>query len=91
MSYVRRTPAYLPTDEATLVHPAEQSGAGRLALRVLQVGAVAVVLVAATYRVFELDRFFVPKEMVLHLTALVAGMLCLAGARRVSLGRVDLL
>jgi O-antigen ligase len=68
-----------------------QTAAQRLALRVLQAGAVAVVLAAATYKVFELDRFFVPKEVVLHLTALVAGLLCLASARRVTLGRVDLL
>jgi O-antigen ligase len=48
----------------------------RIAVRVLQAGAVAVVLVAATYRVFELDRFFVPKELVLHATAMLVGLLC---------------
>lgn len=90
-SYARRTAAYQPTDDATLVYPAHTSGALRLALRVLQGGALAVVLLAATYKVFELDRFFVPKELVLHLTALVAGLLCLGASRRVSLGRVDLL
>jgi O-antigen ligase len=78
-------------DDATLVHPLGASGAQRLALRVVQVGAVAVVLAAATYRVFELDRFFVPKELVLHLTALLAGILCLGAARRFALGRIDLL
>ena len=41
----------------------------RLALRVLQLGALAVVLAASTYKVFELDRYFVPKEVALHITA----------------------
>jgi O-antigen ligase len=78
-------------DDATLVHPLmRESGAQRMALRVLQAGALAVVLVAATYRVFELDRFFVPKELVLHLTALLAGILCLAASRRFAVGGVDL-
>lgn len=74
--------------------PITPSGSGRgarLALRALQAGAVGVVLAAVTHREFELDRFFVPKELVLHLTALVAGILALSAFRRVSLGRVDLL
>ncbi|HEX8361770.1 MAG TPA: O-antigen ligase family protein [Longimicrobium sp.] len=78
-------------DNPPLIYPPRESRAQTLALRVVQVGAVAVVLVAATYRVFELDRFFVPKELVLHLTALLAGILCLGAARRFALGRVDLL
>jgi hypothetical protein len=61
----------------------------RAAVRVLQVGALAVVLMAAPYKQFDLDRFFVPKEMALHLTALLAVVLCLVRARRLSLGRVD--
>ena len=71
--------------------PVEASPAQRLALRVLQVACVAVVLVAATYKLFELDRFFVPKELVLHLAALLAAVLCLGAARRAQLSRVDLL
>ena len=69
----------------------EPTRAQRAALRVLQAGAVAVVLAASTYRVFELDRFFVPKELVLHGTAVGAGVLCLASARRARAGRVDVL
>ncbi|HYK04749.1 MAG TPA: O-antigen ligase family protein [Thermoanaerobaculia bacterium] len=62
--------------------------AERLALRVVQAGAIAVVLVATTHRLFDLDRFFVPKELVLHVTALLAGLLML---RSISIaGRVDL-
>jgi O-antigen ligase len=54
----------------------------RLALRVLQSGAVAVVLAVSTRHAFELDRFFVPKELVLHAAALLAGVLVV---RRVDL------
>jgi O-antigen ligase len=65
--------------------------AERLAVRVLQVGAVASVLVASTYRVFDLDRFFVPKEMVLHLTAAIVAVLGLSAVRRSAATRVDLI
>jgi O-antigen ligase len=63
----------------------------RWALGALQVGAVAVVLVAVADRAHELDRFFVPKELVLHLAALVAALLALHVFRRVQLTAVDLL
>lgn len=62
--------------------------ADRLALRVLQIGAIAVVLAASTFTAFELDRFLVPKELALHLTAALAGILV---ARRVRPSRVDVL
>jgi O-antigen ligase len=61
----------------------------RAALVVLQVGAIAVVVAAAVYKQFELDRFFVPKELVLHSVATVAALLCLARARVLRLSRVD--
>ena len=61
----------------------------RVSAYALLAGALAVVLVAAPYKQFDLDRFFVPKELVLHLTALVAGMLCLARAGQLRLGRTD--
>ena len=61
----------------------------RVALRVLQAGAFAVILAAAPYKTFDLDRFFVPKELVLGVTALVATLLCLGRARRVSMTRAD--
>ena len=63
--------------------------ADRVALRVFQAGAIAVVLAAAPYKAFDLDRFFVPKELVLHVTALVVTLLCLLRARRLALGRAD--
>jgi O-antigen ligase len=61
----------------------------RIALRVLQAGAIAVVIAAAPYKTFDLDRFFVPKELVLSITALIVTLLCLARARRISLARTD--
>src|SRR5437764_86787 len=63
----------------------------RGALRVLQSGAIAIVLAAATYKLFELDRYFVPKELALHLTAFAAIIACLQGARRLELTRVETL
>ncbi len=61
----------------------------RLALHVLQAGALAVVLASVPYKVFELDRFFVPKELVLHVTAVLAVMLCAFHVKRLALARVD--
>ena len=46
-------------------------------------------LVALTYKPFELDRYFVPKEMALHVVALVCALTLFARRRRVSLGVVD--
>ncbi|HEX8246298.1 MAG TPA: O-antigen ligase family protein [Longimicrobium sp.] len=71
--------------------PVDARPAQTLALRILQGACVLVVLAAATYKSFELDRFFIPKELTLNLAALLAAVLCLGAARRAQLGRVDLL
>lgn len=63
----------------------------RLAVVVLQFGLIAVVLVAIPYKVFELDRYFVPKELVLHAAALTLGILVLARARGLTIDAVDIL
>src|SRR5207302_6030727 len=63
----------------------------RFALRVLQVGAIAVILAVTTFHAFELDRFFVPKELVLHLAAALAGVLTIGALWRMNVTRVDLL
>jgi O-antigen ligase len=65
--------------------------AERLAMRVMQFGAIAVVLVVTTLHVFELDRFFVPKELALHLTAVAAGLLTMRALWRLGVTRVDVL
>ena len=61
----------------------------RIALRVLEAGAIAVVIAAAPYKTFDLERFFVPKELVLSVTALVVTLLCVARAKRISISRAD--
>ncbi|HEY3052089.1 MAG TPA: O-antigen ligase family protein [Thermoanaerobaculia bacterium] len=76
--------------EPEIAPPAGPTGAERFALRVMEVGAIAVVLVASTLTAFELDRFFVPKELVLHLTAVLAGLLAFRSITRSSFTRVDL-
>ena len=53
------------------------------------VGAFAVVLVSLPYKAFDLDRFFVPKELVLHSTAEVTGLIAMACRPRPVLSRVD--
>ena len=63
----------------------------RAARRVLQLGAVLVVLVAVPGPLFDLDRYQIPKELVLHLSAFGAAFLALRGARRLPLATVDLL
>jgi O-antigen ligase len=69
--------------------PPPSSLSERGALLLLQVGAFAVVLAAVVYKQFELDRFFVPKELVLHVVAVLAALVCLSRARALRLGRVD--
>lgn len=61
----------------------------RLLLRVVQAGAIAIVLVVVPFESFDLDRFFVPKELVLHLTACIAALCMLGDVRRYRLGWVD--
>lgn len=67
------------------------SRAERLAANLLIAGAFAVVLAVTPYRLFELDRFFLPKEVVLHATAAVVALLVIPGRREWSWSRADLL
>lgn len=64
--------------------------ATRLAAWVLGAAALACVLAAIPSPLFDLDRHSVPKELVLHLAAAAAGVLTLAGARRLPLAATDL-
>lgn len=59
------------------------------ALIALQLGLVAVVLAATPFKQFDLDRFFVPKELALHVAAFLAVVFCLNRLRSISLDRVD--
>jgi O-antigen ligase len=51
--------------------------ARRLTVLLLLIGLVAVVPAALPFQVFELDRFFVPKELVLHGVAAILAILLL--------------
>src|SRR5262245_34543103 len=63
----------------------------RVALLILSLGALAVVLAAAPYKTFDLDRYFVSKELVLHVAAVVGAFLCISRCRRITLTAVDAL
>ena len=63
----------------------------RAARRVLQAGAVAIVLAAVPAPLFDLDRYQVPKELVLHVAAFGAAALAMRRARRIPVSLVDLL
>ena len=52
------------------------------AVRTIQIGAIALVLVASTMTVFDLDRFLVPKELVLHVTAVLAALFAFGAIRQ---------
>jgi O-antigen ligase len=72
-------------------NPSADAAAGdRLPLRILQVGAIAVVLAATPYKAFDLDRYFVPKELVLLVCAAAASLIVVKGLARLSLTVVDL-
>jgi len=63
--------------------------AERLALRLLQLGAIAVVVAVSTRHIFDLERFLVPKELVLHATALFGALFAWQPIRRLTLTRID--
>src|SRR5882762_8310663 len=83
--------------------PLEQSGAfffapctrhiSRMSERVIrfviQVGVILAVIVALPYKLFELDRYFVPKELVLHAAALIIAAMLVARRRSLSFDLVD--
>jgi O-antigen ligase len=55
----------------------------------LQLGVILAVVVALPYKLFELDRYFVPKELVLHVVALIIAVLLLARRRSLSFDIAD--
>lgn len=67
------------------------SSAERAAATILILGAFAVVLTALPYKAFDLDRFFVPKELVLAVTTVSIAVVLIETSRRVSLARIDVL
>lgn len=63
----------------------------RVALYLLVAGGLLVVLVALPYKRFDLDRYFVPKELVLHACAWLTALLCISKRRQLTLTLVDVL
>jgi O-antigen ligase len=63
--------------------------ADRTIRTLIQIGIISGVVVALPYKLFELDRYFVPKELVLHAVALLVGVLLLARRRSLSFDVVD--
>lgn len=80
-------PALIEEAQSPLAPRPVPSRAPRL---LLQLGAIAVVLAASPTRAFDLDRFLVPKELALHLTAVLAGVSAIGVVRRSRASWIDL-
>jgi O-antigen ligase len=77
---------------ATTAGPARPEGTWNAVVAVLvSAGLIAVTLAALPHKSFELDRYFVPKELVLHCVALVAAVMLVRRARAVTLDAADAL
>ena len=61
----------------------------RSARLILQLGAIAIVIAATTHRLFDLDRFLIPKEFVLHAAAALGAFFALGAIRRQKFSTVD--
>jgi O-antigen ligase len=61
----------------------------KFALAILALAAVGIVLAAVPFKTFDLDRYFVPKELVLHMGAALSALAIVAGCRRLTLLTVD--
>jgi O-antigen ligase len=60
------------------------------AIRILlQAGVILAVVAALPYKMFELDRYFVPKELVLNVAAVLIAVMLLARLRSLSFDVVD--
>ncbi len=55
----------------------------------LQLGMVAIALAVLPNKLFELDRYFVPKELVLHVVAVAVALLSVARAGSMTRGVAD--
>src|SRR3954471_18571222 len=55
----------------------------------IQAGVILAVVIALPYKVFELDRYFVPKELVLHASAVLIAVALFARRRSLSFDLVD--
>ena len=62
-----------------------------VALALIAAGAIGVALAVLPYKTFDLDRCFVPKELVLHGAAALAALVLISRAPRFELTRIDTL
>src|SRR6185436_14855231 len=56
---------------------------------IIQAGVILAMIIALPYKLFELDRYFVPKELVLHAAALVIALVLVVRRRSLSFDIVD--
>ena len=63
----------------------------RVAAVLLMLGAFAVVIAALPFKAFDLERFYVPKELVLFVTAAATAVCLLDRARQLTVGWVDVM
>jgi O-antigen ligase len=68
---------------------AAPSASERIALLVVQIGVLATVFAASTHKEYELDRFLIPKELVLHMTAALGALFAFGALRRMRRTGVD--
>ena len=74
----------------TIIPEVVQEGRKDLGLTlVLCAGVIASMLLALSFKVFELDRYFVPKELVLNAAALVVAVVVIVRPRTTKLDTVD--
>ena len=55
----------------------------------IQAGVIVAVIIALPYKLFELDRYFVPKELTLHVVALIIAVALVARRRSLRFDLVD--
>lgn len=63
--------------------------ADRIIRLVIQAGVILVVIIALPYKMFELDRYFVPKELVLNGAAFIIALALTARRRSLSFDLID--
>jgi O-antigen ligase len=63
--------------------------ADRTVRTIIQLGVILAVVVALPYKLFELDRYFVPKELVLHAAALLVALFLITRRRSLSFDLAD--
>lgn len=71
--------------------PTRSNNVERVLSAILVVGVVAVMVVVLSFKVFELDRYFVPKELVLNAVALLVGVILIFSHRRLRADALDAL